>query len=69
MKELIESMGTIMDSVKDIASGIQTETDVVQENTQSILDIQNQIEAVTGSVEANEKVIQSLNKLLAAFKL
>jgi methyl-accepting chemotaxis protein len=62
-------MGTIMDSVKDIASGIQTETDVVQENTQSILDIQNQIEAVTGSVEANEKVIQSLNKLLSAFKL
>jgi methyl-accepting chemotaxis protein len=69
MKQLRESMDTIMNSVSDIASGIQVETDVVQENTQNIMDIQTQIGAVTSSVEENEKVIQSLNDLLGEFKL
>jgi methyl-accepting chemotaxis protein len=69
MKQLRESMDTIMGSVSDIAAGIQTETDVVQENTQNILDIQSQIGAVSSSVEENERVIQSLNEMLGEFKL
>jgi methyl-accepting chemotaxis protein len=55
--------------VSDIASGIQTETDVVQENTQNILDIQSQIGAVSESVEENERVIRGLNEMLGQFKL
>jgi methyl-accepting chemotaxis protein len=62
-------MDTIMGSVSDIASGIQTETDVVQENTQNILDIQSQIGAVSESVEENERVIRGLNEMLGQFKL
>jgi methyl-accepting chemotaxis protein len=69
MKQLRESMDTIMGSVSDISAGIQTETDVVQENTQNILDIQSQIGAVSSSVEENERVIQSLNEMLGEFKL
>jgi methyl-accepting chemotaxis protein len=69
MKQLRESMDTIMGSVSDIAAGIQTETDVVQENTQNILDIQSQIGAVSSSVKENERVIQSLNEMLGEFKL
>jgi methyl-accepting chemotaxis protein len=69
MKQLRESMDTIMGSVMDIASGIQIETDVVQENTQNILEIESRIGAVSDSVEQNEKVIQSLNEMLGEFKL
>jgi methyl-accepting chemotaxis protein len=69
MKQLRESMDTIMGSVSDIASGIQTETDVVQGNTQNILDIQSQIGAVSESVEENERVIRGLNEMLGQFKL
>jgi hypothetical protein len=37
MEELQESMDAIMERVSDIASGLQCETDVVRENTESIL--------------------------------
>jgi methyl-accepting chemotaxis protein len=69
MKQLQESMETIMNRVSDIASGLQVETDVIQENTTSILEIQGQIKAVVDSVEENEKVIQSLDTILEGFKL
>jgi methyl-accepting chemotaxis protein len=69
MKQLQESMETIMSSVSDIASGLQLETDAVQENTESILDIRSQIKAVVDSVEENEKIIQSLDTILGGFKV
>jgi methyl-accepting chemotaxis protein len=69
MKQLQESMETIMSRVSDIASGLQSETDAVQENTESILGIRKQINAVVGSVEENEKIIQNLDGLLAGFTL
>jgi hypothetical protein len=62
-------METIMSSVSDIASGLQLETDAVQENTESILDIRSQIKAVVDSVEENEKIIQSLDTILGGFKV
>jgi methyl-accepting chemotaxis protein len=69
MKQLQESMETIMSKVSDIASGIQIETDVVRENTQSILEIRSQINAVNTSVEENETIIKSLDAMLGGFKL
>jgi methyl-accepting chemotaxis protein len=69
MKQLQESMETIKGKVTDIASGLQIETDVVQENTQSIMEIQKQIKAVDDSVEENEKIVQSLDAMLQGFKL
>jgi methyl-accepting chemotaxis protein len=69
MKQLQQSMDTIMGSVSDVASGIQLETDVVQENTESIVGIQKQIKAVDNSVEENEKIIQNLYATLGGFKL
>jgi methyl-accepting chemotaxis protein len=69
MKQLQESMETIMDRVTDIASGLQEETDSVQENTQSIMGIQRQIKAVDNSVEENEKIVHSLDQMLRGFKL
>jgi methyl-accepting chemotaxis protein len=69
MKQLQENMETIMNMVSDIASGLQVETDMVQENTESILGIRKQIKAVDDSVEENEKIIQSLDAILAGFIL
>jgi methyl-accepting chemotaxis protein len=69
MKQLKESMEAIMNSVTDIAAGLQVETDVVQENTESILGIQKQISNVVSSVEENEKIIQKLDALVGEFKL
>jgi methyl-accepting chemotaxis protein len=69
MEQLQENMETIMNRVTDIASCLQTETDVVQENTESILEIQRQIQAVDESVEKNETIIKSLDTLLAGFTL
>jgi methyl-accepting chemotaxis protein len=69
MKQLQASMATIVDQVSDIASGLQVETDVVQENTESILEIQKQIKAVDDSVEENERIIQNLEDMLGGFKL
>jgi methyl-accepting chemotaxis protein len=69
MKQLQESMSAIMNQVSDIASGLQTETDVVQENAESIIEIQKQIKAVDDSVEENERIIQSLEDMLGGFKL
>jgi methyl-accepting chemotaxis protein len=69
MKQLEESMDTIMNRVSDIATGLQTETMVVQENTESILGIQRQIRAVDDSVEENEKVIKNLDTMLEGFRL
>jgi hypothetical protein len=42
---------------------------VVQENTQSIIGIQQQIKAVDDSVEENEKIIASMDNMLRGFKL
>jgi methyl-accepting chemotaxis protein len=58
-----------MSSVSDVASGIQNVTEVVQENTESIVGIQKQIKAVDDSVEENEKIIQNLYATLGGFKL
>jgi methyl-accepting chemotaxis protein len=69
MKQLQESMDTIKSRVSDIASGLQLETDAVQENTQSIMGIQRQINAVDNSVEENERIVKSLDNLLRGFKL
>jgi methyl-accepting chemotaxis protein len=69
MKQLQESMETIMSRVSDIASSLQLETDAVQENTESILEIRGQINAVVASMEENEKIIQSLDTVLEGFKL
>jgi methyl-accepting chemotaxis protein len=69
MKQLQESMETIMSRVSDIAAAVQQETDVVQENTESILEIRKQIKAVVNSVEENQTVIQSLDDILAGFTL
>jgi methyl-accepting chemotaxis protein len=69
MKQFQESMETIMSRVSDIASGIQIETDVVRENTESILEMRRQINAVDASVDENEKIIQSLDGILAGFML
>jgi methyl-accepting chemotaxis protein len=69
MKQLQESMETIMSRVSEIAAGVQQETDVVQENTESILEIRKQIKAVVNSVEENQTVIQSLDDILAGFTL
>jgi methyl-accepting chemotaxis protein len=69
MKQLQESMETIMSRVSDIAAGVQQETDVVQENTESILEIRKQIKAVVNSVEENQTIIQSLDDILAGFTL
>jgi methyl-accepting chemotaxis protein len=69
MRQLQESMETIMNEVSEIAAGLQTETDAVQDNTDSILGIRKQIKAVVGSVEENGKVIESLGTLLEGFKL
>jgi hypothetical protein len=62
-------MDTIKSRVSDIASGLQLETDAVQENTQSIMGIQRQINAVDNSVEENERIVKSLDNLLRGFKL
>jgi methyl-accepting chemotaxis protein len=69
MKQLQASMDTIKDKVTDIASGLQVETDVVQDNSESIMGIQRQIKAVDDSVEENEKIVQSLDNILMGFKL
>jgi methyl-accepting chemotaxis protein len=69
MRQLQNSMEEIKGSVSDIATGLQVETDVVQENTKSILGIQRQIKAVDESVEENEKLIQNLDVVLTRFKL
>jgi methyl-accepting chemotaxis protein len=69
MRQLQGSMDTIKEKVSDIASGLQVETDVVQENTQSIIGIQQQIKAVDDSVEENEKIIASMDNMLRGFKL
>ncbi len=69
MGQLQDSMENIMHSVADIASGIQTETDVVRENTESILEIQSRIKNVSDSVGENEKIIHSLDNILGEFKL
>jgi methyl-accepting chemotaxis protein len=69
MKQLQESMDTIMNRVSDIAAGIQVETDVVKDNTDSILDLRAQIKTVVDSVEENEKIIKSLDTMLKGFKL
>jgi methyl-accepting chemotaxis protein len=69
MQQLQNSMEQIMGSVTDIASGVQTETNVVQENTASILEMRKQIKAVADSVGDNEKIIQSLETILLGFTL
>jgi methyl-accepting chemotaxis protein len=69
MKQLQASMDTIKDKVTDIASGLQVETDVVQDNTESIMGLQKQIKAVDDSVEENEKIVQSLDNILKGFKV
>jgi methyl-accepting chemotaxis protein len=69
MKQLQESMDAIMESVSDIASGLQVETDVVKDNTDSILEIRSQITDVVQSVEHNEKIIGSLDSILSGFRL
>jgi methyl-accepting chemotaxis protein len=69
MKQLEASMDTIMSRVSDIAMSIQTETDVVSANTDSVFEIQNQIDSVVASLEENEAIIQSLNEVLGKFKL
>jgi methyl-accepting chemotaxis protein len=69
MKQLQGSMETIMSRVSDIAAGVQQETDVVQENTESILEIRKQIKAVVDSVKENQTIIQSLDDILAGFTL
>jgi methyl-accepting chemotaxis protein len=69
MKQLQESMELIINRVEDIASALQMETDAVQDNTDSILEIRKQIKAVVTSAEENEKVIQNLDGLLAGFTL
>jgi methyl-accepting chemotaxis protein len=69
MEQLQGSMETIMNSVSDIAAGVQVETDVVRENTESILEIQKRIKAVDDSVDENEKVIRGLNEVIGGFKL
>jgi hypothetical protein len=42
---------------------------MVQENTDSILEMRKQIKAADESVEENEKIIQSMDALLAGFQL
>jgi methyl-accepting chemotaxis protein len=69
MQQLQNSMEQIMGSVTDIASGVQIETNVVQENTASILEMRKQIKAVADSVGDNEKIIQSLETILLGFTL
>ncbi len=69
MKQLQGSMETIMSKVSDIASGLQVETTMVQENTDSILGIQGQVQTVVNSLEQNEKIIHDLDDILAGFKL
>jgi methyl-accepting chemotaxis protein len=69
MKQLQASMDTIKDKVTDIASGLQVETDVVQDNSESIMGLQKQIKAVDDSVEENEKIVQSLDNILMGFRL
>jgi methyl-accepting chemotaxis protein len=69
MKQLQESMDTIMSRVSEIAGGLQIETDVVKDNTDSILGIRSEINAVVASVEENEKIIRSLDTMLKGFKL
>jgi methyl-accepting chemotaxis protein len=69
MEQLENSMDMIMTKVSDIALGIQTETDVVQENTESILEIRRQIRAVVDSVEENQTIVQNLNGVIGKFKL
>lgn len=69
MKQLQGSMDTIKEKVSDIASGLQVETDVVQENTKSIIGIQQQIKAVDDSVKENEKIVISLDNMLKGFRL
>jgi methyl-accepting chemotaxis protein len=69
MKQLQASMDTIKDKVTDIASGLQVETDVVKDNSESIMGLQKQIKAVDDSVEENEKIVQSLDNILMGFRL
>jgi methyl-accepting chemotaxis protein len=69
MGQLQSSMEMIMSSVSDIATGLQVETDVVQENAESIMEIQRQIKAVDDSVEENEEIIHNMDLLLAGFTL
>jgi methyl-accepting chemotaxis protein len=69
MKQLQGSMENIMGSVSDIAMALQGETDVVKDNTDSILELRGQIAAVLGSVDENEKIIQNLDNILSGFKL
>jgi methyl-accepting chemotaxis protein len=69
MKQLQESMDTIMSRVSDIAAGLQVETDVVKDNTDSILGIRAQTKEVVDSLEENEKIISSLDTMLKGFKL
>jgi methyl-accepting chemotaxis protein len=69
MKQLQGSMETIMSRVSEIAGSVQQETDVVQENTESILEIRKQIKAVVDSVKENQAIIQSLDDILAGFTL
>jgi hypothetical protein len=42
---------------------------VVQENTQSILEIRKQVGAVSDAVDENEEIIRSLNEIIGQFKL
>jgi methyl-accepting chemotaxis protein len=69
MKQLQGSMDAIKTSVCDIAAGLQTETDAVQENAENIMGLQRQIQAVDDSVEENERIIQNLDDMLAGFTL
>jgi methyl-accepting chemotaxis protein len=69
MKQLQGSMENIMGSVSDIAMALQGETDVVKDNTDSILELRGQIAAVLGSVDENEKIISNLDNILSGFKL
>jgi methyl-accepting chemotaxis protein len=69
MTQLQESMESIMSQVSDIAESLQSQTEVVQANTDSILEIRQQVGAVVNSVEDNEKIIQSLDHILEGFTL
>jgi methyl-accepting chemotaxis protein len=69
MERFKESMDSITERVTDMASNLELETDVIQENTQSILEIRKQAGQVAGSVEESDEIIKTLNAIIEKFKL
>jgi methyl-accepting chemotaxis protein len=69
MERFKESMDSITERVTDMAANLELETDVIQENTQSILEIRKQAGQVAGSVEESDEIIKSLNAIIEKFKL